>query len=142
MKDLLISLATVAAIVLVVSVAFVIMTKEPTTVAVGRMNASHILIQYKGSDGAQNVTRSKEEALEFAKTVREMAVQEGANFAELAKTHSDGPSGSKGGDLGNFSPDGMIPVFSDATQKLEIGDISQPVESKHGFHIILRKPIQ
>ncbi len=141
MKNPLILTAVIAAIALVASIAYIMSSNTSSTLAVGRLNASHILIQFNGSQRAKNVTRTKEEALDFARTVRDLAIKEGADFADLAKTHSDGPSASKGGDLGNFEPDGMIPAFSRATLELEIGEISEPVESQYGFHVILRKAV-
>lgn len=106
------------------------------------LNAAHILIQYAGSArAADGITRTKEEALAFAQQVSEMARANGANFAGLARQHSDGPSGRNGGDLGVFSPKQMVPEFSQATLKLKVGEISNPVESRFGYHIILRKPL-
>lgn len=104
--------------------------------------ASHILIQHEGSRQAKSgVTRSKEEALAVATDLAKQARQEGADFAALAREHSDGPSGRDGGDLGVFSPKRMIPVFSAATAKLKIGEVSDPVESQFGYHVILRKAL-
>jgi len=106
------------------------------------LNAAHILIQYAGSArAADGITRTKEQALAFAQQVSEMARANGANFAALARQHSDGPSGSNGGDLGVFSPKQMVQEFSQATLKLKVGEISDPVESRFGYHIILRKPL-
>ncbi len=104
-------------------------------------NAAHILIAYKGASRAK-ATRSKEEAKALAEEVAEKAKAEGADFAALAREYSDGPSGVKGGDLGNFSFGGMVREFSQATTELEIGGISDPVETEFGYHIILRKELQ
>lgn len=106
------------------------------------LNAAHILIQFVGSERAEpSVTRTKEDALKFAKEIATLAKAEGADFAELAKEYSDGPSGPQGGDLGQFAPNQMVPEFSSATMKLKIGAVSDPVESPFGYHIILRKPL-
>lgn len=60
-----------------------------------------------------------------------------ANFEELAKKESTGPSGKNGGDLGWFSSAQMVPAFSQATAKLKKGTHSQkPVKTRFGFHII------
>lgn len=104
-------------------------------------NAAHILIAYKGASRAK-ATRSKEEAKALAEEVAKKAKAEGADFAALAGEYSDGPSGVKGGDLGNFSFGGMVREFSQATTELEIGGISDPVETEFGYHIILRKELQ
>lgn len=112
---------------------------QGTSNPVAKLNASHILILHKGSSKApMGMTRTRNEALEMAREVRELAVAEDADFAELAKTHSEGPSAKRGGALGNFNPDSMAFEFSEATLKLRVGEISEPVETQFGFHIIRR----
>ena len=60
----------------------------------------------------------------------------GADFAELAKQKSTGPTGKNGGDLGWFSPDQMVPEFAAAVQKLGKGEISrEPVKTQFGWHV-------
>ncbi len=109
---------------------------------VGDLNAAHILIQYAGCARADDsITRSKEEAFALASEIADRARAEGADFAALAREYSDGPSARNGGDLGVFSPGRMVKAFSDATVQLQIGEISDPVESPFGFHVILRKPL-
>lgn len=67
-------------------------------------------------------------------------LDDGANFVELAKTNSTGPSGSAGGDLGWFSPDQMVAPFSDAVVELEDGAYTKtPVQTNFGWHVILRE---
>ena len=102
--------------------------------------AAHILISHAGA-ARSNETRTEEEALKLATEVAALAQAEGADFAELAKTHSDGPSGPRGGDLGVFPPSRMIPEFSAAAQEMEIGEVSDPVKTDFGYHIILRKAL-
>ena len=64
----------------------------------------------------------------------------GADFQELAKTHSTGPSGPSGGDLGWFSANQMVKPFSDAVMELEDGAYSTaPVQTSFGWHVILRE---
>jgi NIMA-interacting peptidyl-prolyl cis-trans isomerase 1 len=117
-------------------------TSERKHAPPSKLNAAHILIQHKDSERASDgVTRSKAEALELAKQVATKAQAKGADFAALAKEYSDGPSGPDGGDLGNFAPAQMVPEFSAATMKLEIGGVSAPVESAFGYHVILRKKV-
>ncbi|WP_242142242.1 MULTISPECIES: peptidylprolyl isomerase PrsA [unclassified Bacillus cereus group] len=64
-------------------------------------------------------------------------LDEGASFEELAKQESEDPgSKEKGGDLGYFGPGKMAPEFEEAAYKLKIGEISKPIKSSHGYHII------
>lgn len=67
-------------------------------------------------------------------------LDEGADFAELAKAHSTGPTGPAGGDLGWFSPEQMVKPFSDAVAAMENGaHTSEPVQTQFGWHVILRE---
>lgn len=64
----------------------------------------------------------------------------GANFEELAKEKSTGPSGPNGGDLGWFSPNQMVKPFSDAVEAMDNGKYSPtPVQTDFGWHVILRE---
>ena len=64
----------------------------------------------------------------------------GADFQELAKEHSTGPSGPQGGDLGWFSPDQMVQPFSIAVMALENGAYTnEPVQTQFGWHVVLRE---
>ncbi len=63
-------------------------------------------------------------------------LENGADFAELAKTRSTGPSGPGGGDLGWFGPGMMVQPFFDAVEALEPGKYSPPVETEFGWHVI------
>ena len=67
-------------------------------------------------------------------------LNEGADFQELARERSTGPSGPNGGDLGWFSPNQMVEPFSLAVQNMEDGDYSaEPVQTQFGWHVILRE---
>ena len=64
----------------------------------------------------------------------------GADFVELAKEKSTGPSGPNGGDLGWFPPNRMVPPFSAAVVELEDNAYSkEPVQTQFGYHVILRE---
>jgi len=64
-------------------------------------------------------------------------LENGADFAELAKKNSTGPTADKGGDLGWFSPDQMVPPFAEATEKLDKGEFTkEPVKTQFGWHVI------
>lgn len=101
--------------------------------------ARHILIRYKGSavplrKGEQDL--SQDEALAKAKDLRAKLVG-GADFATLAKAESDDTgSGAKGGDLGSFTHGRMVKEFDEAAFTLPVGEISQPVKTQFGYHII------
>ena len=77
--------------------------------------------------------KSEEDA---SKVVAEL--DQGGDFAELAKQHSTGPTGPNGGDLGWFSPAQMVQPFSEAVAKLEKGQYTKaPVQTQFGWHVIL-----
>ncbi len=63
-------------------------------------------------------------------------IDNGENFEELAKEFSTCPSSEEGGDLGYFAYGDMLPEFSEAAFNMEIGQISDPVKSSYGYHII------
>jgi peptidyl-prolyl cis-trans isomerase C len=63
-------------------------------------------------------------------------LKKGADFAELAKSKSKDPGSADGGDLGYFTKDQMVPEFSEVAFKLEKGQLSDPVKSQFGWHII------
>lgn len=67
-------------------------------------------------------------------------LDEGANFEDLAKEHSTGPSGPNGGDLGWFASNQMVKPFADAVAALENGKYTKaPVQTQFGWHVILRE---
>ena len=67
-----------------------------------------------------------------------MIVSGEEKFDKLASIHSDCSSASKGGDLGYFSSGQMQKPFEDATFALQVGELSEPVWTDSGVHIILR----
>ena len=82
-------------------------------------NASHILVE------------TKEEA-----DAIKAELDGGADFAEVAKEKSTGPSGPGGGSLGWFGPGMMVPEFEEAVAGMEAGGVSEPVETQFGWHVI------
>ncbi|WP_077623139.1 peptidylprolyl isomerase [Sediminibacillus massiliensis] len=73
---------------------------------------------------------------ETAKEVKQK-LEDGEDFADLAEEYStDSTSAANGGDLGTFAAGDMVPEFEDAAYNLEVDEISEPVQSQHGWHII------
>jgi peptidyl-prolyl cis-trans isomerase C len=66
----------------------------------------------------------------------EVELKKGADFATLAKEKSKDPGAAEGGDLGYFTKDQMVPEFADVAFKLDKGQISDPVKTQFGWHII------
>ncbi len=100
------------------------------------MTASHILIQYKGAERADStVTRTKEQAKEMIDDIRKR-LDNGADFATIAKKESDGPSKSAAGSIGVLRPGVMPATFENAAFALTQGQTSNVVETPYGFHII------
>ncbi len=102
--------------------------------------ASHILIKPEPIDpnsNDPNEAQAKAQATAKAKTEDLLKqIKDGADFAELAKAHSACPSAKEGGDLGFFPRGQMTPHFEKAAFELELGQISDVVETSYGYHII------
>jgi peptidyl-prolyl cis-trans isomerase C len=60
----------------------------------------------------------------------------GADFADLARQYSSCPSGSQGGDLGEFSPGMMVREFDKVVFSAEINTVQGPVETEFGYHLL------
>ncbi|MFV0245369.1 MAG: peptidylprolyl isomerase [Qingshengfaniella sp.] len=89
---------------------------EPVT----EYHAAHILVE------------TEEEARKIAADLAD-----GADFAALARERSTGPSAPNSGDLGWFSAGTMVPEFEDALKDMQAGDVSEPVQTQFGWHVIL-----
>ncbi len=63
-------------------------------------------------------------------------IESGSDFAEIAKEHSECPSGKSGGDLGEFSPGRMVKEFDQVVFKEEVGKVHGPVKTDFGYHLI------
>lgn len=100
--------------------------KTPKTI-----EARHIIIKV---DSEANTTEVEEARLK-AFDVYNM-VKEGGDFAELAKTHSEGPSRDSGGYLGTFEKKEMVKPFADKAFSMKAGEISEPIRTQFGWHII------
>ena len=103
-----------------------------------KVRARHILfkVDADASDEKRGEVLAKAEEV-----LREL--RDGADFAEMAQKHSQDPgSEGKGGDLGFFTREQMVPSFSDAAFSLKPGDISEPVSTRFGWHLIKVEEIQ
>jgi peptidyl-prolyl cis-trans isomerase C len=104
-----------------------------------QVHARHILIRMQGSavpikPGQKDLTEA--EALAKAQDLRKR-IQAGEEFAGLAKQESDDAgSGANGGDLGFFRRGQMVPAFEQAAFALQPGELSEPVKSQFGYHLI------
>lgn len=85
------------------------------------VKASHILVQ----------------TLTEAQAIHNKIVA-GGSFAALAQESSTCPSGKQGGDLGFFNRGQMVKPFEDATYSLQVGELSQPIQTQFGWHVIQR----
>lgn len=63
-------------------------------------------------------------------------IEGGADFAELAKEHSQCPSGKDGGNLGVFGPGQMVKEFDEVVFSAEVGKVQGPVKTQFGYHLV------
>ena len=96
-----------------------------------QVKASHILIQVPA-----NADEAKQADALAAIQALKLRLDNGENFATLAQENSDGPSKTKGGDLGFFSREQMVPPFSEAAFALQPGQTSDVVQTRFGYHLI------
>src|SRR5580658_1588193 len=105
-----------------------------------QVHARHILIRFQGSAVPQRLGQkdlTEEEALQKAKDLR-AKILAGTKFAEVAQAESDDVgSGTNGGDLDTFGRGAMVPEFEKAAFALPVGQVSEPVRSAFGYHLIL-----
>ncbi len=104
-----------------------------------QVRASHILIKPEFIDPNIDPNADPNEAKAIARTKTEgllKQLKDGADFAELAKSHSICPMAPQGGDLGFFPRGQMTAPFENTAFELEIGKISEIVETEYGYHII------
>jgi peptidyl-prolyl cis-trans isomerase NIMA-interacting 1 len=103
------------------------------------ISARHLLVAYKGGLRASpGIGRSKAEALARAEEAHKRALA-GEDFVTLVKQYSDEPGAAdRGGDLGKFDRQSMVPAFANAAFALKVGEISAVVETQFGFHVIKR----
>ncbi|KAK9678771.1 hypothetical protein RND81_11G232400 [Saponaria officinalis] len=112
-----------------------------------QVRASHILIKHEGSrrksswkdpDGRVIATTTKDSAVSQLKSIRDDILSGKSNFSDVATRVSDCSSAKRGGDLGPFGRGQMQKPFEEATFALNVGEISDIVETESGVHIIMR----
>lgn len=108
-----------------------------------KVRCSHLLVKHNQSRRPsswreQNITRSKDEALELIQNYIEQIKSGQEKFEDLATHFSDCSSARNNGDLGLFGRGQMQKPFEDASFALKVGDMSGPVFTDSGIHIILR----
>ncbi|MFL9926488.1 peptidylprolyl isomerase [Herbaspirillum lusitanum] len=103
--------------------------KSDAAPAVQQTHARHILIKV---NQVVSAAEAKRKLLELKQRLDNNA----ATFEELAKLYSNDLSASKGGDLGWIYPGDTVPEFERAMNELKVGEVSQPIESPFGFHLI------
>lgn len=97
-----------------------------------QVKASHILIKSTETDTPEVKKEQKGKIENILKEAR----SGDSDFGELAKKHSEGPSGPNGGDLGYFGRGRMVPSFETAAFGLKVGQVSDVVETQFGYHIL------
>jgi len=111
---------------------------EETKEAGQEIQARHILIQWAGAENSPtSTTRTKEQALAKIQEIKKEINDK--NFADLAKKYSEEPGASiSGGDLGWFGKGAMVQAFEDKAFALTKGQVSDPVETQFGYHLIYK----
>lgn len=106
--------------------------RQTTFTTPAQWKARHILFAVGKSATAAQINAAKSKAQQVLAKIRA-----GESFEELAKTSSD-DSGSKnqGGDLGWFGPNAMVKPFEEAIKSMKVGEVSEPIQSEFGFHLI------
>ncbi|KAI0213676.1 putative peptidyl-prolyl cis-trans isomerase dodo [Lamellibrachia satsuma] len=108
-----------------------------------QVQCCHLLVKHRDSRRPsswrqEKITKSKEEAMEELLEFRKTIVAKEKTFDELASEYSDCSSAKRGGDLGLFGRGQMQKPFEDAAFALKVGELSEPVSTDSGVHIILR----
>ena len=75
------------------------------------------------------------ETEEACQTVKDK-IEAGADFAEMAREHSQCPSGQKGGELGEFGPGQMVAEFDQVVFNEEVGKVHGPIRTEFGYHLV------
>ena len=102
-----------------------------------KIAASHILIMHNESRDSRSEL-SKSEAKELISDIHKKLVKDNKLFKDLASKHSDCSSSTYGGSLGEFGRGVMVKTFEDKAFSLDVDEVSEPIETEFGFHVIKR----
>lgn len=109
---------------------------DKTKGSLERVTARHILVAFQGSPAASESALTEEAAKAKAEDLHKQ-IAAGADFAELAKAHSDDKgSGANGGSLGEFGRGQMVPEFENAVFAAKSGELTPVVRTQFGYHVI------
>ena len=118
---------------------FVIERRTDPPVGPTRVSARHILISYKGADHAiPGAKRSEAEARTLAEEIAKKAKLPGADWNALAQYTDEPGSKETGGDLGSFARGQRVPAFERVAFAMQVGQVSDVVQTPIGFHVITR----
>ena len=101
----------------------------PQNIPITQTLSRHILLRSRAGLSDQDAERRLQD-------YRDQVRAKTADFAELAKKYSEDGSAPNGGELGWMSPGDLVPEFEQAMNRLQIGDVSNPVKSEFGWHLI------
>ena len=103
----------------------------------GTVHLRHIVLLLPKDASAQDVAK----VMAKAKDLRQK-IADGADFAEVAKQYSQDAAASSGGDLGFVKKGGMLDAIEKAAEKLKVGEVSQPIQTSAGIHLIKLEGVQ
>ncbi|KAL6073681.1 peptidyl-prolyl cis-trans isomerase Pin1 [Balamuthia mandrillaris] len=118
-------------------------SSAPKKKELSQVRASHLLVKHRDSRRPsswkeERITRSKEDAIRLILGFKERIERGETSLEQLAKRESDCSSAKKGGDLGFFGRGQMQKPFEDAAFALDVGEMSDVVDTDSGIHLILR----
>jgi hypothetical protein len=111
--------------------------RKPKPDAPEKIALSHILVRHADVERPMGATRSREQACLRALAAL-AALKGGTSWEEGVKQYSDAP-GPGDGSLGRVGKDDLDPTFAGAAFSLDVDELSYVVETKHGFHVVLRR---
>jgi parvulin-like peptidyl-prolyl isomerase len=121
-------------------VAEILLAPDTNGIPIPQQRVRHILVQpIPGATDQSTATQAQwDAALKKAEAIRAELLKPGADWSVIAKQSDDTGTANQGGDLGWVDPtnSGFVPEFQSAINRLKVGEISEPVKSQYGYHII------